>query len=247
MDTALEHVNTLSHWNRKLLQHMGSALCRVSAHRSEFVARAYILAIMHAKGLKLSPGTLRVIARLGGWSDLNGVDTVMSMCAGRLIDHNIDHHALSAGDKLTDEQWARVKDNCTAQTLLPAEPIADYGREAVPLQLKVLTWRSAEWVSFQSGLDSAASGIMEAAYLDQDVMPVNRFRQARRGFLVYIQLCPEAAATQQYKQLLGKRRSLWAACSAGIRRECEVQLVVRNSHLLTAPLCHGSCNALYQY
>ncbi len=218
-----------------------------AAHRSGFVARACILAIMRAKGLALSHGTLRVIARLGGWSDLNGVDTVMFVYARRLIDHRIDNYALSAGDDLTDGQWACVKDKYTGQTVLPAQPVADYGREAVPLQLKVLTWRSAEWVAFQSALNGAASGIMEAAYLDKDVMPVNRFRQARRGFLVYMQPRPEAAAVQQYKQLKGRRRSLWAVCSACIRRQCAVQFVGRNSHLLTAPLYRGSRNALYQY
>ena len=45
-----------------------------------------------------------------------------------------------AGDEQTDEQWARLKDNYTGQIIQLAEPVADYGREAVPLQLKLLTW-----------------------------------------------------------------------------------------------------------
>ena len=171
----------------------------------------------------------------------------MSVYAKRLVDHRFDNYALSAGDEQTDEQWARMKDDYTGQVIQPAEPVANYGQEAVPLQLKVLTWRSPEWAAFQSALNSAAIGITEAAYLDQDVMPVNRFRQARRGFLVYMQLCSEAPAVQQYKQLMSRCRSSWAACSAGIRQQCEVQFVGRNSHLLTAPLYHGSWNALYQY
>lgn len=50
---------------------------------------------MRAKELELTAGTLRIIARLGGWSDMNGVDTVMSVYTRRLIDHKIDNYALS--------------------------------------------------------------------------------------------------------------------------------------------------------
>ena len=200
---------------------------------------------MRAKGLELTAGTLRIIPRLGGWSDMNGVDTVMSVYARRLIDHRIDNYALSAGDEQTDEQWACMKDNYIGQIIQPAEPVADYGREAVPLQLKLLT--CVEWAAFQSALNNAANGIMEAACLDRAVMPVNTFRQARGCFLVYMQLCPEAAAVQRYTELLGRRRSLWATCSTGIRRQCELQFVQRNSNILTAPLYRNSCHALYQY
>ena len=104
-----------------------------------------------------------------------------------------------------------------------------------------------EWAAFQSALNSAANGIMQAAYLDRAVMPVNRFRQAHRCLLVYRQLRPEATDVQRYTELLGRRRPLWAACSAGVRRQCELQFVQCNSNILTAPLCRNSCHALYQY
>ena len=54
IDTAPVHVNTLGNWTRKLLVRMGSAPRGFSAHRSGFVARACIHAIMRAKGVQLN-------------------------------------------------------------------------------------------------------------------------------------------------------------------------------------------------
>ena len=173
------------------------------------------------------------------------LDTVMSVYARRLIDHNIDTYSLSAGDDQSDAQWPRIKESYTSQYSAPAKPIVDYDRDPVPLQLNLSTWRSADWSAFHSDSNKAAAAIMEAASTDRSIMPV-RYRQARKALVLYIQSYPQAAAVRQYTQLLVRRRSVWAACCKVTRQQCEASFVHYNS-VCTAPLYHGSCSALYRY
>jgi len=79
IDAAPVHTNTLGHWNRQMLERMGSAPRGFSAHCSGSLGRACVLVLLRGKGVALSSDTVDVIARLGGWSCVGGNQTVMQV------------------------------------------------------------------------------------------------------------------------------------------------------------------------
>lgn len=64
--TAPTSTNTISNWNRTLLIRYGSPPRGFSSHRSGFVSRTCILAILHNKGTELPPGVVDMMVRAGG-------------------------------------------------------------------------------------------------------------------------------------------------------------------------------------
>ena len=67
LDTAPSSVSTIGSWNKALLERMGSPGRGFSAHRSGFVSRTCILAILASRGKELSAGTIELVIRSGGW------------------------------------------------------------------------------------------------------------------------------------------------------------------------------------
>ena len=79
IDTAPSSVSAIGVWNRTLLIRMGSPGRGFSAHRSGFVSRTCILAILASKGKELPPGTIEVMIRWGGWQ---AVTSLQRHCLG---------------------------------------------------------------------------------------------------------------------------------------------------------------------
>ena len=232
IDTAPVHTNTLGNWNRRVLTAMGSRPRGFSAHRAGFVGRACVLALLKGEGVELSQDTVDVIARLGGWSPRSGKDTVMSVYARQDIDVYADPYCLSMGVEVAPKEWRRRKEDYIGQPMHPAAPVVDHGRDLLPLQLRLLSWRSAVWTAFQQHLNTVVASIMSAGKDTEFVLPVHRYRQARRVFSVYIKSHPTVPAVVEYKELLSKRRSLWADCLTRTSQQCHLDFKSHNRSLL---------------
>ena len=50
---------------------------------------------------------------------------------------------------------------------------------------------------------------MQPALADQTIMPVHRYRQARRAFNMYLKAFPEEPVVRSYKRLMAQRVSYW--------------------------------------
>ena len=81
---------------------MGSLGRGCSAHRAGFVSRTCILAILNSKGTELSPGTIEMMIRWGGWQAATGAKTVLRIYARKIIDKYLDPYRLSLGYELSD-------------------------------------------------------------------------------------------------------------------------------------------------
>ncbi len=177
IDAAPVHTNTLGNWNRQMLERMGSAPRGFSAHRSGYVGRACVLALLRGKGVALSSDTVDVIARLGGWSSFGGNQTVMEVYARRDIDIFADPYSLTMGVDVSSAEWEQRRLEYIGQIMQPAVPTVDVGRTMLPLQWRRLTWRSPIWIAFQSALNDVVACIMTASNHNEGIMPINRFRR----------------------------------------------------------------------
>lgn len=95
IDTAPCSVDTLSAWNKKLLKRMGNEPRGYSAHRTGFVSRACILAVIRQNALQLPEAALTAILRAGGWQAVTGIPTVLRVYARKVLDQYIDMKSLS--------------------------------------------------------------------------------------------------------------------------------------------------------
>lgn len=77
VDSAPSSVGTLGAWNKQILKRMGHLPRPFSAHRSGFVSRCCILAILQARGKELSTDMIEVMIRWGGWQAVTGARTVL--------------------------------------------------------------------------------------------------------------------------------------------------------------------------
>ena len=215
IDTAPTSVGTIGNWNKSLLYRLGTTPRGVSAHRSGFVSRTCILAMMSTKGLELPLGTLELITRWGGRQVVTGTKTVMDIYARKIVDQFFDPYCMINGYEGSDEHWARKRQKYLGQAHFPKVPFVDKGRTIQPLQLRVLTWRSVQWSKYQTGLNLVCSKIMEAALADDEIMPIHRHRQLRRAFNLYLQMYEQSSLVQSYRKLMAGRVQLWKACVKG--------------------------------
>ena len=205
-------VGAIGNWNRLLLSRLGTNPRGYSAHRSGFVSRTCILAMMSKKGQELPLGTLELVTRWGGWQVVTGTKTVMDIYARKIIDQFFDPYSMIVGYEGSDEHWERKRQKYLGQAHFPKVPIVDKGRTAQPLQLRVLAWRSVEWSEFQRRLNVVCGKIMEAALADEVIMPIRRHRQLRRAFTLYLQMHKDTPLVQSYKSLMAVRVEHWKAC-----------------------------------
>ena len=179
------------------------------------------MAILDAKGKELSPGTIEVMVRLGGWQAVTGARTVLRTYARKVIDEFVDASGLSLGYNWSDAEWARRKAEYLGVPRFPSEPVVDPGRTPLPLQLRVHAWRSKEWLCFQDRSNRVCALIGAAANADAEIMPVNRYCEARRAFNVYIKRRPGCPLVLEYRALRKRRALLWQACVKEAQRRCE--------------------------
>ena len=105
----------------------------------------------------------------------------------------------------------------------PSSPVIDVGRDRLPLQFRLLVWRSPVWSNFLQALNKCAAFIMQAAYRDAAVMPVDRYRQARRAFVLYQKWHSKSPVCVQYLDMCGKRVQHWKECVAHVEQQCKLQ------------------------
>ena len=221
IDTAPSSVSMIGIWNKTLLERMGSPGRGFSAHRSGFVSRTCILGIINSKGKELSPGTKGLMIRWGGWQAVTGAKTVLRIYARKVIDKYLDPYSLSLGHELSDKEWEAKRKEYLGVPKFPEAPVIDWGRSSLPLQIRVHAWRSECWLDFQRALNSCCANIMSAAFADKDIMPVNRYRQARRAFSVFVTERAESGLVEEYMCLLAMRQRVWASCVSHAIRGCE--------------------------
>lgn len=211
LDCAPSSVGTISEWNKSLLLRMKSPARGFSAHRSGFVTRACILDLMHNEGRDLSPGTLEVIVRWGGWQAVTGARTVMRVYARNVLDDHVDPYALSLGSRMTAEDWKLKQQQYLGTELWPTEPIVDRGRGRLPLQFRINVWRCAAWQQYLTSLN-VASDLMTVANAHVEVMPVRRFREGRRAMNVMQQTMPDTHMVSDLSVMRGKATAVWQDC-----------------------------------
>lgn len=221
IDTAPTSVGTIGSWNKRLLKAMGCPGGGFSAHRSGFVSRTCILAILNSRGQEIPPGTIEVMVRAGGWQAVTGARTVLRIYARPVIDKFIDHYSLSLGYDVGEKEWAARKAAFFGVPRFPEVPVVDAGRTQLPLQLRLLALRSATWVNFMVELNAACANIMSAAMKDSVIMPIRRYRQDRRAFCLYIATHVADVNVKRYCNLLQRRTKLWATCVAKVTADCK--------------------------
>ena len=178
------------------------------------MSRTCILAIIASKGKELPPGTIEVMIRWGGWQAVTGAKTVLRIYARKVIDKNLDPYSLSLGHELSDKEWEVKKKECLGVPRWPVEPIVDRGRSSLPLQVRLHVWRSQRWMGFHKALNEICAKMMAAALSDQEIMPVtvNRYRQVRRAFSVFVSERGNSELVQNYLSLLAMRQRVWSIC-----------------------------------
>ena len=221
IDTAPSSVSAIGIWNKTLLIRMGSPGRGFSAHRSGFVSRTCILAILASKGKELSPGTIEVMIRWGGWQAVTGARTLLRIYARKVIDKYLDPYGLSLGYELSDKAWELKKKEYLGRPRYPEQPFVDRGRKSLPLQIRVHAWRSKRWMDFQKSMNDTCAEIMSAALADKDIMPVHRYRQARRAFSVFVSERAECEVVQEYRRLLAMRQHVWLSSVRDAVECCE--------------------------
>lgn len=180
IDALPSSVGAISTWNRLLLERMQRTPRGLSAHRSGFVTRACILDFMKNEGQQLSPGTMDVVVRWGGWQASTGVRTVMRVCARSVLDDHVDAYGLSMGMEMGRDGWAMRYANYLGKAIWPDVPFIDHGRQLLPLQFRVHVWRCDKWQQYLAELNRVAALVMQVAVGHSIVSPVNRFRQQRK-------------------------------------------------------------------
>ena len=85
-------------------------------------------------------------------------------------------------------------------------------------------YRSADWQQHQRQLTAACKAIMAGVVRDKRIMPVRRYREARRAFSVYMKhtaFC-EAKHVLAYKALLKQCRRRWNTSVRAVTKACGV-------------------------
>ena len=203
IDTAPSSVSQIRIWNRTLLMRMGSLGRGFSAHRSGLVSRTCILAILASKAIE-------VMIRWGGWQAVTGAKTVLRIYARKVIDKYLDPYGLSLGYEPSDLEWEQKRKEYLGRPRYPEQPVVHRGRRSLPFQIKVHAWRSKRWIHFLRRLNDICSDIMSAALADREIMPVHRYREARRAFRVFISERAEFGAVQEYLHFLAMRQYVWS-------------------------------------
>ena len=117
------------------------------------------------------------------------------------------------------EHWERKRKQYLGDPVFPDKAVVDWGRTQQPLQLRVVVWRSLLWQQHQCNLNTVCNDIMLAALADEDIMPIHRYRQARRAFNVYLNTYASTSLVKSYRQLMAMRVKLWQNCiTAGIKQ-----------------------------
>ena len=221
IDTAPSSVSAIGTWNRNLLKRMGSPERGFSSHRSGFVSRTCILAILNSKGRELPPGAIEVMIRWGGWQAVTGARTVLRIYARKVRDKYLDPYSLSLGYELSDKEWEQKKQEYLGVPRFPEASVVDRGRTQQPLQVRLHAWRSTSWMEYQSRLNAVVKDIVAAAMVDPGIMPVRRYRQARRAFSLYVTERSGTELVKEYQELLSVRQDLWKVCMREAVRGCE--------------------------
>ena len=71
----------------------------------------------------------------------------MGVYARRDIDIYDDPYCLTMGCSVSPAEWLRRRLECLGEVMQPAVPIVDDGRDALPFQLRIITWRSPGYVA----------------------------------------------------------------------------------------------------
>ena len=71
----------------------------------------------------------------------------MGVYARRDIDIYAEPYCLTMGCSVSPAEWLRRKLEYLGEVMQPAVPIVDYGRDALPFQLRMITWRSPAYVA----------------------------------------------------------------------------------------------------
>ena len=95
--------------------------------------------------------------------------------------------------------------------------------------------------AFPAGLcNSSVARIMRATELDPEVMPVHRYRQARRAYCLYRSLHAGGDNVQRVKAMLGMRRGLWKACLAEVLCDCGKAFLMLALLKIRMLMCSGT-------
>lgn len=154
VDTLPTSVGTIGNWNKHLLRKLGSQPRGFSAHRSGFVSRTCVMAILNHQGKELPLGTLEMITRWGGWQVVTGTKTVMQIYARKIVDHYMDPYSLINGSEASPAHRERMKLKYIGQDVFPKAQGVDYGRTQQHLQVLILAWRNSKWSHYQQGLNA---------------------------------------------------------------------------------------------
>ena len=194
---------------------MGSNPRGLSAHCAGFVARPCILAILDSKGVDLPSVVIEMVTRLGSWSAVSGHNSGMSVYAGKVIDNYMDPYPLSLGHCLSDAEWAHKHQQYRGDVMKPMVPFEDVGRNLLPVQLRLIAWRSSLWSVFMGALDACGTVTIKAAYADEHIPPVNRYGQARRAFVV-LKWHKQSVVAIRSMEMHSKRGKVWKGCVARV-------------------------------
>ena len=221
IDTAPSRVATLGSWNEQLLQRMGCEPRKFSSHRSGFVSRTCILAILDARGKELPLDVIEVMVRWGGWQAVTRARTVLRVYARKILDQFVDPYALSLGFEASEAEWEKRKAEYLGSAIFPSQAIFDCGRSVAPLQVRMRAWQGRNWQNFQSALNDASAKMMRASFRDKDVMPMHRYRQARRAYNLYRKQHRGQQVVRSLEQLLRVRNATWKSCLEEAMLDCE--------------------------
>lgn len=144
--------------------------------------------------------------------------------ARKVVHKYLDPYGLSLGYELSDDAWERKREEYLGRSRYPKRPVVDRGRSDMSLQFRIHVWRSKRsprWMGFQESLNDTCAQIMLAALGDKDIMPVHRYRQARRAVSVSVSKRPELEVVGEYKRLLAMRQYVWMSSVKETVLACE--------------------------
>jgi hypothetical protein len=195
-------------------------------------------AVLKCNGTQLPRDTVDAMVRCGGWQVVAGAKTVLQTYARRVLDDFICPYSMSLGFGMSDRVRERRLEEYKGKLVFPEGPVADWGRNKSPLQVRVHAWRSQPWLAFQTQLNDVCAAIMSAALADEGIMPVRRYREVRGAFIMFVSRYANSDLVQEYKRLLRMRAHEWRTCleraeNACGHAFCEARLVVRPADYMT--------------
>ena len=150
---------------------------------------------------------------------ITGTKTLMDIYARKILDQFVDPYSMINGYEGSDEHWERKRKQYLGDPVFPDKAVVDWGRTQQPLQLRVVVWRSLLWQQHQCNLNTVCNDIMLATLADEDIMPIHRYRQARRAFNVYLTIYASTSLVKSYRQLMAMRVKLLQNCiTTGIKQ-----------------------------